>query len=51
MAYMVVYLTAAQDTYPRLVVCKVVEKVYGNAQNSSNVFVFLVAATLDFAGI
>jgi hypothetical protein len=40
---------AAQDTYPQLVVCKVIEKVYRNTQNSYNMFIFPIAATLNFA--
>jgi hypothetical protein len=40
---------AVQDIYLQLVVYKVIEKVYRNTQNSCNVFVFLVAATLTFA--
>jgi hypothetical protein len=40
---------AAQDTYPQSVVCKVMEKVHRNTRNSRNVFVFPVAATLNFA--
>jgi hypothetical protein len=41
---------AARDTYLGLIVCKVMEKIHRVTQDKLNLFVFLLAATLQLHG-